>query len=444
MKTRVIKSIFFILFFVFLMVSTGKLLRYILSDDTESYTRVAFHEMYEQDNIDVLFLGTSHCMHSFDPKILDERLNKNTFNAASSSQALDGSLMLLKEAAKYNDIEHVYLDLFYNSSYDVRKERSQMTSAYIISDYLKPSLTKAAYLLKASGSEHYANSFIVARRYWKKLFEPGYVSDLMKKKNTPDYREYGYKYITHENSEYTGKGYIKNLPEVKDWDFFDVWGCNPVSPDTFSQDYKDDLLEIIDFCKKNGIGITFINAPTSDFCLTAVGDYDDYVEWVRGIAKENGIEYYDFNLCREKYFPSSSEVFIDPVHLNHKGAQILDGSFAALVNKEVAYEDMFYDSYGEKLRDIEPTVFGVTFMNSYGEDGSIVRNCRIVSNAQDELEYSIMVLSGDGNESILRDYSDETAFTMDPEMTGSILIKYRKIKETDGSVYTRKLTLPKN
>lgn len=427
--------------FIFFLVLTGKLLRYALNDDTSSYTRVTFHEMYAQDNIDVLFLGTSHCMHSFDPALLDKELGMNTFNAASSSQTLDGSLMVLKEAVKSNRLKHVYLDLFYNSSYDVHKERTQMTSTYIISDYLKPSIDKYIYLLRASGSEHYANSFIVARRSWNKIFEPAYISDLIKKKNTHAYKSFGYDHLIHENSAYSGKGYIKNFPEVKDWDFFDTWGWSPVNPDTFSKDYKNDLLNIIGFCKDHNIELTLVNAPTSDFCLTAVGDYDEYLTWIRSVADSNGIEYYDFNLCREEFFPSASDVFIDPVHLNQKGAGILAGTFSALVNKNISEEEMFYNSYREKLNDLEPNVFGVSFMNEYSDDGSIIRNCRIVSNKPEKLEYKISVIPEGSAGRILRDYDPDPLFSMDPDITGIIAIYFRS---PDGGPEGRRLlTVPK-
>lgn len=69
-----IKKIGSILLFLILLVGGGKFLRYMLTDDTASYTRLTFHEMYEQDNIDVLFIGSSHCYRSFVPDILDEEM----------------------------------------------------------------------------------------------------------------------------------------------------------------------------------------------------------------------------------------------------------------------------------------------------------------------------------------------------------------------------------
>lgn len=151
------------LVFCILCIGIGKFFRYLLSDDASSYTRVTFHEMYEQDNIDILFVGSSLCYKGFIPEIFDEKLGLNTFNAGTSGQHLDGSYMVIKEAAKYHDIKHIYLELYHNIARSTPyKSRKELTQTYIISDYLRPSLDKFLYMLNASGSDHYANSFIVA------------------------------------------------------------------------------------------------------------------------------------------------------------------------------------------------------------------------------------------------------------------------------------------
>ena len=161
---KVIIRIVSVLVFCALLIFCGKVLRYLVTDDISFYTRIMIHEMYEQDNVDVLFVGSSHCYRSFVPEILDEELGVNTFNAGTSSQAMDGSFMLIKEAARYHDIQHVYLEVYYNGMFEVYKERTQMTPTYIISDYLRPSIDKFLYLLNASGKEQYVHSFIVAGR----------------------------------------------------------------------------------------------------------------------------------------------------------------------------------------------------------------------------------------------------------------------------------------
>ena len=80
------------------LIGVGKILHYILVDDTSSYTRLTMHELYHADsNIDVLFVGSSHVYQSLNPEITDKIFQRNTFNAGSSSQGMDGSLAMIKE-----------------------------------------------------------------------------------------------------------------------------------------------------------------------------------------------------------------------------------------------------------------------------------------------------------------------------------------------------------
>ena len=58
-----VKPICFILIFCLL----NKLFSFLAVDDTDSFTRIMMHEFYHPDsNIDVLFLGASHCYRSLD------------------------------------------------------------------------------------------------------------------------------------------------------------------------------------------------------------------------------------------------------------------------------------------------------------------------------------------------------------------------------------------
>ena len=98
-----IKKFCSVLCIIILFIGYGKFFHYILVDDTSSYTRLTMHELYHaKPNIDVLFVGSSHVYRSLNPKITDSIFGLNTFNAGTSSQGMDGSLAVIKEAAAYH------------------------------------------------------------------------------------------------------------------------------------------------------------------------------------------------------------------------------------------------------------------------------------------------------------------------------------------------------
>lgn len=423
-----IKIIASVLLFCILFGLAGKGFRYILTDDTDSYTRVTFHEMYEQENIDVLFAGSSHCYRSFIPEILDEELQMNTFNVGTSYQKMDGSLMVIREAARYNDIKQVYLEIYYDCAFDVREERTLMTPTYIIADYLKPSLDKYRFLLKASSAEHYANSFIVARRNGMKVFDMEYINDILTRKSTEAYRNYAYDYITEDTQWYAGKGYVANNVVIRDWNYFSDWGWDPIDMEDISSDWREDLINIMDFCEEKGIRLTLVAAPMSDFLLAGVGNYDDYREYVNELIEGRNVEYYDFNLCKEEYFPHTSEMFRDPDHVNCYGAETFSHTFARLVKGEVGPEEMFYDSYEEKLSKLPPTVYGVSYRDGKSKEGAAQRNCRIVAGNSEALEYKVTVLPAKGESYVVRDFSSDKSFTINPKEKGTCRITSRNME----------------
>ena len=410
--------------FAILFVCYGKILEYILVDDTASYTRIMFHEMYEQDQIDVLFAVYSHCYRSFVPEVFDSAWGGvNSFNAGTSSQGLDGSYMIIREAAKYNDIKHIYLELYFRMAFESYKERTEMTQTYIISDYLKPSLEKIRYLLEASDSSHYFNSFILARRNWQKFFEPDYVKNVLVKKQTDDYKNYAYTYVTGDVEWYAGKGYVANKDVVKNGNFFSSFGWEQLQMDQTAADWENSLKDIIQYCDEKGIQLTLVSAPMSNFMLAGIENYDDYVEYVKRMLAGTGVEYYDFNLCRESFFPGNSELFKDPDHLNCYGAEAFSRLLADFVSKDISKDQLFYSSFQEKMECLEPTVFGISFHEDCNEKGETVRSCKIVSNGR--LEYQIEMEPNEGDSYTQQEFSDNRFFSVSPDDHGICTVTYR-------------------
>ena len=429
---KIIKLMVSCLVFCILCIGIGKFFRYLLSDDASSYTRVTFHEMYEQDNIDILFVGSSLCYKGFIPEIFDEKLGLNTFNAGTSGQHLDGSYMVIKEAAKYHDIKHIYLELYHNIARSTPyKSRKELTQTYIISDYLRPSLDKFLYMLNASGSDHYANSFIVARRNWTKLFDMDYMKNVIARKRTDAYKKYDYKYITGESEWYAGKGYVANSKVIKDWDYFYDYGLEDVALDDVSEDWMCSLEDIIAFCAKRNIPLTLVAAPMSDYRLTGFGDYDRYIELVQSLIEGTDVDYYDFNLCKEEFFPSTSSLFMDDHHLNCHGAERFSSLFADFLNGEISEDELFHESYAERAACMEPTVFGIKYQDHEDDNGRQVRECKIIATENGELEYEIVLAPAEGEAYKVQDFSDNDLFAVMPDEHGVITVTYRPSDRPD-------------
>ena len=58
-----------------------------------------------------------------------------------------------------------------------------------------------------------------------------------------------------------------------------------------------------------------------DFRLNCMGNYDQYINNIRSLAKKYGIHYYDFNICNDKYLNlQDDKYYTDYDHLSYEGA----------------------------------------------------------------------------------------------------------------------------
>ena len=222
-----------------------KLCNYLVVDDTDSYTRLTLHELYEMEGqIETVFLGSSHCFRAYDPMLYEELTGEAAFNLGSSSQNYDTSYYLLKEALRFHPIKRVYLDMYY-SFFFLGEENRDLVQANIISDYMRPSFNKMDFILHMSSPEHYTNSIFPFRREWRNLGDLAYLRENLTKKGQDAYRNY--EPVVHEDEAYVGRGYAASQTELKPgeitwWDkFTDI---DLTGDDSFAGKYLEQIVNL--------------------------------------------------------------------------------------------------------------------------------------------------------------------------------------------------------
>lgn len=414
----VIKTLSCIIIFCFMMCIVNNLLRYLLIDDSSSYTRISMHEMYEQDkNIDILFLGSSHSHRSMNTEITDAIFEANTFGGGTSQQQLDGSYAVLKEVGKHNKLSHVYLEMYYDvTSVDI-SERDELTQTYIIADYMKPSLNKWSLLANASTPEYYMNGFIPARRNHNQLFEKDYIKHLFEKKQTEAYQNFEYIDVGYER--YAGKGYVYHNGVIPENGFLYSAHFTPIQEEPFSNTTIKYLEKIINYCKKNQIQLTLYTTPMPNFRLVDMGNYDTYVSCVNQFAQEHGVAYYDFNLCKEAYLHFDDTDFSDTDHLNGIGAEKFSAFFSEFFTGQIN-QDAFYHTYEEKLADYGDCIFGLLIIpTSYEKDYHI----EAVHTGNAKIYYTVQKTANETDDIVLlQERSDNTDIKLPVDENGTITV----------------------
>lgn len=429
----VIKRIISVVFAICLFLSIGSLLRYILVDDTESYTRVMMHQMYESEkNIDIAFVGSSHVYRSFVPEITDKRMKGYTFNAGSSSQCMDGSYAMIRELCSHHNVKDIYLELYYgiaeSSEYD---ERSYNTSTYILSDYMKPSLRKLKFLCDSSSKECWTDGFILARRNWKDLFNGERIISLLRKKNAENYKNYQLS-RTDNPQYYVDRGFVANdsvLAEDAYWNS-QAWGeIDKAVKLTAYNDWYQSLLNIIVYCQKKNVNLIFFIAPEPEQTIVGKGNYQKYHDFIRSIANKYNIAFYDFNFCKSSYFDTNDrKMFMDADHLNTQGAERFSELFSDFFMNKISEDELFYNTLNEKLETEEPHVYGLAGPCKNSE--SDLSKGYIISNRESELEYKIEIRTDSGEEKLIQDYSVNKYFSLPAEEHGTLKVYWRVLNET--------------
>lgn len=248
---KVIFGVFIIISAVFVI---NSVLSYILIDDLDDEVRYAMHELYEQEEIETLFLGSSHVFCGYDPRILDEISGENTYLAATPVQKVDGSYYLLKEALKNNQIKKVYLDMFYLQYRDIPAERGsiQMQWIYCITDNMKNNWNRIEFLLNASDCENYIEGFLPSARYGNYLLDRKRIERVIKSKRSSEYINYENVPSAFYKGAYVIPGGVGNPEMIADLDNLEV------AESIISEYSLKYLNKIVELCKEEEIELVLV------------------------------------------------------------------------------------------------------------------------------------------------------------------------------------------
>ena len=428
---KIIKRIVGCLVVIMGIIFTDRLLEYILVDDTQSEVRVVMHEFYQQENIDTLLIGSSLVYCGYDPRILDEVWGDNTYIAGTPIQKIDGSYYLLKEALKKNDIKTVYVDTYNRHYVDEPKERTKghMELVYYITDYMKDGWNRFEFLINASGTEHYINSFFVPSRYGDNLLDLERMERIIKAKRREEYSAYALPDRFYKGAMFI-QGQLGNpnlIAKVDEANF------GPIKEQAISNYSLQCLDKMVELCKKEGIRLVLLGTPVPHLYIDSVEDYDNYHNYMKEYAKQNDIEFYNFNLCKIDYLNLEREDFLDMQHLSGVGNEKYSRFFADFMVKytEEEKQRLFYNSVEEKNRDMEPQTFGITYRESEKNSNSYIFGTS--ANYDVDVEYRFCIIDNQNNElEIIQEFNKNNILFLGNE-------KGKKYKVTSRDIETKEV-----
>lgn len=371
-------------------------LDYVLSDDSESYSRITLHELYGQENVDSIFLGPSHVYSGLDPAITDEAWGENTFNSSTPSQRINTSYALLKEAYRTADIDTCYLEISIRGVKRGLRQREMVPEVYNVSDYMKWSWNKVSYLLNAVQPEDYIHAFCRARRNWKSIYSLSTMKETVSKKSQDDYQNYVP--VEKKTSYYAGKGFVYYSKEFNNADT----STRKPYEGPITEEFQCYFQKIVQYCQENEIELVCFSVPFTEYTMESIGNYDEYYLQAKELCEKYGVSYYDFNLANPSILDIQDSDFRDAHHLNGAGAEKFTKVFADFFAGKIEKEELFYGSYAEKREHLPKRFIGVILKRTKSKE---ICKIRPITTKEDDYEYEVYYQDENGEYILLQEKS---------------------------------------
>ncbi len=285
---KIIKVILFCLIFIILFCEVYRILSW--KDTAGDYysSMNSFYEL-EDNTVDVLFLGSSHCYCSINNSILWDTYGMSSFSLAISGQDMASTYYCLKEALKTQQPKVVCVEVFgaLFSGYTIKGNLYRNTlpfrpslNAYQAIDSMVEEEEKLSFILKWP---------IVHTRY-REVKKEDFSKDL------PVYLGYHAEFQTQHVGEllpYMGDEVLPIEEEPEKW-----------------------LRKIIELAEENNTQLCFFMAPST----ASLEDQKKY-KYVEKMATEEGIPFLNFIQLESQLGLNPATDFIDGMHTNYYGAE---------------------------------------------------------------------------------------------------------------------------
>lgn len=418
-KKRILKITLFCIIFYILQYFIGS---FLISDYTY-FGRAVMHNLYEVPEINGLFLGNSHTYRAINPEIMDKELGLETFVLASPGLELDGSLALLKEA--YNnhpEIKEVYVDIdFVHLNNPPIKDKSDFHQVWRVARYIKNPKIKYDYFFHTIPPKNYFDIILKIGKN-KIVINPKKIKKTFFAKLNGNY----YKYIYPEGSELNGiyKGYIGKEPDDKEEkNPLDEAKMETFSEEKINPDWYGFVQNIIDYCNENNLKLIFYSLPESLQDLMNIGNYGDYSDFLKKYFNSKNCIYYDLNLCKKDYLSLSASDYYDSEHLNKNGSEKVCHLIAELIlNDSNANNNLFYNSFAERVASENENVFGFTLIES--EDKHSLKVMPITNKKADsKITYDYYFVKDKNTKQVLTQNTQDNLLVYPEKTKGKIEIK---------------------
>ncbi len=353
-----------------------KLLEYPLDDDTTAQTRVTFHDYYETDPIDILFIGPSHTVYFLDAVKMTDDLGVSVFNIGSKDQLLVASDYIIRDAVMNRGVKRVFCEM--SVSRLIRKVNGTIP-VYIVSDYFRNFVYKMRLWFGETHTDEYMDGFRIRRNIEPLEFDLSQPLKTMEKKKDPDYINYkgtekyrGRGQWAQEGVTYRSDGYAFNINTNQ---------INHAELEDVQAKQLNYLLDIIHVCQENDVELVFYVPPYDEVYKQCFENYWEITAMARDLIEGEGATMIDMNLVKDEYLNLNVSDFYSHDHASTTAGERITVFLEQYIQNPDG--DYFHSTIEEKHPD-QDSVTAVAFSAEFITDkGTYSRSDKIKGNLQE-------------------------------------------------------------
>ena len=279
---------------------------------TQQVTACQISDFYSLpvNSLDVIILGSSHAMCSYDPAKIEENLGLSTFNLGTALQQPDTAYYLLKEVLKTQTPKYLIYDVYFKTMQDEYSNEQALTVLKEL-NMSKNALALFWSNLNMDGKVSYYNN-------WISPF--GKIQDVMEnptpRQNTPP-------------ESYLGRGFYSSNGVVSSDLLEEEKHPFPIEYQGFHSRQVTYLKKLINLAQENGIEVILTSTPLPPTIFSRISYYDEVLADTRKIADEHKVDFFDFTAPSCQFLVDTD--FADQGHLNQKGCTKFMNYFIAIM-----------------------------------------------------------------------------------------------------------------
>lgn len=301
-------------------------------------SKTMWEEYYREEEIDMVFIGSSLCSASFNPQIIDELLGVKSFNTGTPMQGIKQHITAIETVLEDHEIDTIVIALGFFALQIEDEEAVELTFQRALAKQ-KGGLKGISHEWKYVLSEDVRGTEASINYWFPWMYDKeSYTWDIISKNVQSKIRLWN----ENEVSEST-KGY-------RPYEGVMVEGEYSSSAQMYKQDIEyeqvDKLKKLLAICEESGADVIVVNTPHPTFDIISCAEtYGDNTELVQSLCEKYNVDYYDFSLAKPELFDAKEEYYYNFEHLNGTGAEVFCNVFCDLMQKRATgenVEDYFY------------------------------------------------------------------------------------------------------